>query len=129
MRYCLDPWAVVAALQGEEPARTRVDEALARGSIMSWINAGEVFNTMYRREGPDRADAIVSSLRLGLTLDDASPARVMEAASIKARYPMSYADAFLCATALAHEATILTGDDEILNASGEWRAEDIRVGS
>lgn len=96
---------------------------------MSWINAGEVFYTMYRREGPDKADAVIGSLRLGLALDVATPERVMEAASIKARYPMSYADAFLCATALAHDATILTGDDEILNASGEWRAEDIRVES
>lgn len=96
---------------------------------MSWINAGEVFYALYRREGPDLAEAVIGSLRLSLMLDDASPARVMEAASIKARYPMSYADAFLCATAIAHDATILTGDEEILNASGEWRSEDVRVGS
>ncbi len=94
---------------------------------MSWINAGEVFYTMYRREGPDQADAVLSSLRLGLTLDEATQERVVAAASIKARYPMSYADAFLCATAIAHDATILTGDDEILNTAGEWRAEDIRI--
>jgi hypothetical protein len=41
---------------------------------------------------------------------------------------MSYADAFLCATALAHDATILTGDDEILRADGPWTAEDLRRG-
>ena len=40
---------------------------------------------------------------------------------------VSYAEAFLCATALAHDATILTGDDEILQADGPWRVEDIRT--
>jgi predicted nucleic acid-binding protein len=127
--FCLDSWAVLAWLRGEEPAAGRVDDALARGSIMSWINAGEVFYTMYRHEGPDRAGEVLDSLRLGLTLDDATPDRVVAAASIKARYPMSYADAFLCATALAYDATVLTGDDEILNAAGGWQMEDIRVES
>lgn len=37
---------------------------------------------------------------------------VSEAAKIKARHPLSYADAFAVATALRHDATIITGDPE-----------------
>lgn len=39
---------------------------------------------------------------------------VLEAARLKARYPMSYADAFAVATARAERAAIVTGDAEIL---------------
>lgn len=126
MTFCLDSWAVIAWLHGVEPATTRVDEALALGSLMSWINVGEVFYTMHRQAGAAHAEEIVDSLRLGLQLDDVTPERVLAAASIKARNTMSYADAFLCATALAHDATILTGDDELLGADGPWRVENIR---
>lgn len=127
MNVCLDSWAVIAWLDGDEPAATRVEEAIGAEAVMSWVNVGEVFYVTQRRHGPERAEGVLDSLRHGLKLDEATPERVVEAASIKARYPMSYADAFLCATAIAHDATILTGDDEILNASGDWRVEDIRV--
>ena len=96
---------------------------------MSWVNAGEVYYRMHRSHGPAHADRTLDTLRHSLRLDNADPDRVVHAASIKAVHRMSYADAFACATAIAHGATILTGDDEILRASGEWRAEDIRVES
>lgn len=95
---------------------------------MSWVNAGEVFYRMYREHGPAHADRILDRLRHSIHLDEAVPDRVVQAASIKAVHRMSYADAFACATALAHDATILTGDDEILRADGPWRAEDLRTG-
>jgi ribonuclease VapC len=37
---------------------------------------------------------------------------VIEAAKIKARHPLSYADAFAVATALRHDAAIIAGDPE-----------------
>jgi ribonuclease VapC len=37
---------------------------------------------------------------------------VIEAAHIKARYPLSYADAFAVAAALRNNAAIITGDSE-----------------
>jgi predicted nucleic acid-binding protein len=125
---CLDSWAVIAWLRGEEPAAQRVAEAIESRAIMSWVNVGEVYYVMVRRQGPDHARRVTNNLRLRLSLDEVTPARVIEAASIKARNAMSYADAFLCATAVAHDATILTGDDEILRADGPWTAEDIRTG-
>jgi predicted nucleic acid-binding protein len=128
LTFCLDSWAVIAWLRGEEPAAQRVAEAIEARAIMSWVNVGEVYYVTVRRHGPDHAQRVMNNLRLRLSLDEVTHARVIEAASIKARSAMSYADAFLCATAVAHDATILTGDDEILRADGPWTAEDIRAG-
>jgi predicted nucleic acid-binding protein len=115
---------VIAWLRGDEPAASRVDEAIADGSVMSWINAGEVYYLISRAAGEVSAEEILDSLRVKSRLDAATPQRVLEAARIKAAHAMAYADAFACATALAHDATLLTGDREILDAGGAWRVLD-----
>jgi predicted nucleic acid-binding protein len=94
--------------------------------VMSWINVGEVSYIVERRAGADRARRIVRELRRRLTLDVPSETRVLEAAHLKAGYPMAYADAFAVATAIAHGATLLTGDPEILAGDPAWPVEDLR---
>ena len=42
MSACLDAWAVLAWLDGEQPAADRVDALLSERSVMSWVNAVEV---------------------------------------------------------------------------------------
>jgi predicted nucleic acid-binding protein len=93
---------------------------------MSWINLGEVAHIVERMAGAERARHVVQQLRHQIALDLPSESRVLEAARIKARYAMAYADAFAVATALAHDAVILTGDPEILEAGGPWRTDDLR---
>ena len=61
-----------------------------------------------RMAGAVRARHIVQQLRHQIALDLRSESRVLAAARIKASYPMAYADAFAVATALAHDAVILT---------------------
>lgn len=126
MRFCLDSWAVIRWLDDSEPASSRVDELLEGKPLMSWINLGEIYYVLHRKEGPGAAAGTISDLRSVLTLDLPSERRVIEAASIKAVHTMSYADAFAVATALAHGATLLTGDPEILNAGEGWPVEDVR---
>jgi len=41
-------------------------------------------------------------------------------------HKMALGDAFCVATALAHNAKILTGDPEIINAKGNWKVQDLR---
>jgi predicted nucleic acid-binding protein len=94
---------------------------------MSWINVGEVAYIIERMSTAERARDVVRQLRHRIALDLPSGSRVLEAARIKARYPMAYADAFAVATALAHEAVILTGDPEILEAGGPWLTDDLRT--
>jgi ribonuclease VapC len=93
---------------------------------MSWINLGEVAYTVHRRAGAAVARRHVGELRGSLTLDLPTSTRVLEAAAIKAEHAVSYADAFAVATALAHDAVLLTGDAEILEGDPAWQTEDLR---
>ena len=122
----LDSWAILRWLDGDEPAAARVEAAIPSRPVMSWINLGEVAYIVERRAGVDRARRVVRELRPRLTLDLPSEARVLEAAHLKAGYAMAYADAFAVATAIAHGATLLTGDPEILNGDPTWPVEDLR---
>lgn len=127
MTYCLDSWAVLAWFFEEEPAATRVQDVfVSERPIMSWINLGEVFYKVHRRGSEKEARAIVRRLRPSLTLDLPTETRVIEAATIKADHSIAYADAFAVATAVALEATLLTGDPEILGANPDWPVEDLR---
>ena len=93
---------------------------------MSWINLGEVSYIIERRAGIDRACRTVRELRRRLTLDLPTDARVLEAAHLKAGFAMAFADAFAVATAIAHDATLLTGDPEILDGDPAWPVVDLR---
>ena len=127
MRHCLDAWAVLEYLTGGRPAQARLTELFhAERPIMSWINLGEVAYIVERRAGRDRAAEVVARLRGALTLELATAERVLEAAAVKARHAVSYADAFAVATATANDAVLVTGDPELLGADGGWQVEDLR---
>jgi predicted nucleic acid-binding protein len=123
---CLDSWAVLRWLEGEEPAASRVQFAMQARPLMSWINLGEVAYVVERLAGEDRARHVVRELRRNVALELPTQARVLEAAHIKAGHSMAYADAFALATAIAHGATLLTGDPEILDGTTRWPTEDLR---
>ena len=93
---------------------------------MSWINLGEVAYVLERRLGAAAAREWIAQIRGSLTLDEPTPERVLEAASIKATHRVSYADAFAVATSQAYDAVLLTGDPEILGADAGWQLEDLR---
>jgi predicted nucleic acid-binding protein len=125
--FCLDSWAVLRFLEGGASAARRVRQVLRAGRpVMSWINLGEVYYTIHRIAGAAEADATLAQLRSLLTLDAATPERVLAAARIKAIHPLAYGDAFAVATAVAHGAVLLTGDPEILKRSVGCRVEDLR---
>lgn len=118
----------MAWLEGQEPARSRVEAVLDGGeALMSWINAGEVAYVLDRAAGEARARRVVAELRARATLELPSEPRILAAAAVKARHAMAFADAFACATALAHHSVLLTGDPEILEARGlGLSVEDLR---
>jgi predicted nucleic acid-binding protein len=126
----LDSWAVLRLLEDIEPAATRVQQLLDdEQPVMSWINLGEVHYVVARDQGFEEAEAVTRDLRPLLHLDLPNERRVLEAARIKADHPLAYADAFAAATALAHGATLLTGDPELLIAGAPWACEDLRGAS
>lgn len=128
MTVVLDSWAVLRLLEGTEPAASRIQAVLEGASqpVMSWINLGEVFYIVRRLHGHEAAESVVRDLRPQLDLDLPDATRVLEAATIKAGHSMAYAGAFAAATALAHQAPLLTGDPELLLPDAPWAHEDLR---
>ncbi len=80
---------------------------------MSGINIGEVGYIILRAKLTNNLDDFLSQfLSLPIRPVPVDFDLVIEAAKIKASYPLSYADAFAVATALRNDAAIITGDPE-----------------
>ncbi len=114
MTACLDAWAVLAWLDGEQPAYDEVEAVLAARPLMSWINALEVYYRLERDHGRPAADEVLRTLRTALELELPGQARMLETARIKAAIAIALGDCFAIATAAAHHVPLLTGDPDIL---------------
>lgn len=114
MNVCLDSWAILAWLDGEEPALSRVEDVLASRPVVSWVNLVEVYYRVERDHGRSAADETLASLRASLAPDLPGTARMIEAARLKAVASIALGDCFALATAAAHGLVLLTGDPEIL---------------
>lgn len=122
----LDAWAVLALLRDESPA-VRVEELiLAEGVLISSINLGEALYWTERRRGQRAAREQIDWLRPVLTVEDPDWPLVGAAAHLKAGGGLSYADAFCVATAQRHDATLYTGDPEILALDVPVEMVDLR---
>jgi predicted nucleic acid-binding protein len=127
MTVVLDSWAIIGFLEDVHPAAGQVEALLGHERpIVSWIDLGEVFYVLTRSAGEDAATSTVRDLRHVVTAQLPNESLVLAAARIKAAQPMAYADAFAAATALAHDATLWTGDPELLRPDSTWRWNDLR---
>lgn len=127
MSVCLDSWAVLAWLDGEEPAQSRIEELVADRPLISWVNLVEVYYRVARDHGSNAADETLGDLRSALSLDLPGTARMIEVARLKAWAPMALADCFAVTTAAARNLVLLTGDPEILELEDcPCRVEDLR---
>jgi predicted nucleic acid-binding protein len=116
LTVCLDSWAVIAWLLGHQPALDHVNASIPDRPVMSWLNLVEVAYRIERMQGRAAADETVAELRRQLDVELPGTTRMIEAARLKARYPMALADCFAVATAAATGATLWTGDPEIIGA-------------
>lgn len=127
MSVCLDSWAVLAWLDGEEPALSRVEQSLGDRPVVSWINLVEVYYRVTRDQGQQAADETLGDLRAVVAPDLPGTARMVEVARLKARAPIALGDCFAVATAAAHGLPLLTGDPEIIDLPDRPCAvEDLR---
>jgi predicted nucleic acid-binding protein len=116
--YVLDSFALLAYLQGEAGmprVRTVLEDAEARRSVayLSLINLGEVLYITEREQGLEQAQRALGAVEQSpLEIVAVERTTVLAAAHIKARFPVSYADAFAVVTAQDQGAVILTGAPE-----------------
>lgn len=131
--YVLDAWAVLAFLQGEEPAASRVREVIEgaqEGTIRlfaSIVNIGEVYYRTGKTHSQKEADSILKDLYLlPIEIISADDDIVLAAARLKMTHVLSYADAFAAVTAQKKDAMLLTGDPELLELKRIVKVEKLR---
>ena len=128
MNVVLDSWAVLRYLEDASPSAGAVAELLDQVKpLMSWINLGEVHSVLRRLRGEDAASEAVRDLRDVIDTRLPDERLVIDAARIKADHPMAYADAFAAALTVASDATLWTGDPELLVEGSSWRWRDLRI--
>src|SRR5437870_13549542 len=116
---------MLAYLDGE-PAAQLVRQVLRRARkkqvlvLFSLMNYGECLYVTECEQGlqqAQRAAGIIDHLAVRVVPADRS--HVFAAAHIKARYPVSYADAFSIALAKQMDARVMTGDPEFKSVETE----------
>jgi predicted nucleic acid-binding protein len=117
-KYVLDSFAILAYLAEEEGADV-VEDLLNRAEsggvnlYLNYVNLGEVYYITFREKDVNEAnETIVLVKRMPIEFVQVDERIALISGRIKATYSMSYADAFVAATAIVKEADIVTGDPE-----------------
>ena len=114
-RFVFDSYAILAMNRLEEDS-SYIHRLLTEPPHQRWmsvINVGEVYYQTLRAEGEDNALAAMESLwQQAVEFVDAGYELTMNAARIKAQFPLSYADCFAAALAQRMRARLVTGDPE-----------------
>ena len=131
-RIVIDAWALLAFLQGEEPAAAAVNELLgdaARNELelhASMISIGEAYYRVGRARGREAADHVLAILRvLPITIHRADDDAVLAAARWKTDHPISYVDAFAVSLSASLGAELVTGNPELWRLEGPVRIRRI----
>jgi predicted nucleic acid-binding protein len=128
-RYILDSYAMLAFFE-DEPGSDRVEGILrdlilrkSKGYI-SMINWGEIYYNTYRVQGEASAESIITQLgRYPIELVDADRTLTLEAARLKGKYKIAFADCFAAALADRLSAKVVTGDKEFKRLEKEIEIE------
>ena len=134
--YVLDAWAILALIQGEEPAASRVKHLLEEAFqeqvklFIPIINLGEVVYRIGKTRGEDAAYETLEEIeRLLLDVLPATEEAVWAAVAFKMHHPISYADAFAAAAAERLGAVLVTGDPELIELKGRIQIEALERSS
>jgi ribonuclease VapC len=116
--YVFDASALFAFLRNK-PGAVKVNELIKeaiRGRarvLMSAVNYGEVYGLIRREQGLDQALTAIHAISpLPIEITDATPTRALQAADVKSKHKLYYADSFAAALAIEHKATLVTSDSD-----------------
>ncbi len=116
--FVMDSYAMLAFFrneQGGEKVEQLLNEAAAdkHELFLTCINAGEIYYMSHRKDGAGKAELVWKALlQFPIQIIEADLEFSLSAAKIKAKYSISYADAFAAALTIKRKATLVTGDDE-----------------
>ena len=117
-RYVFDSYAMIAYFE-DEPGADRVAQILrqliqgkAKG-YMSAVNWGEVYYNTMREEGIAETERVILQLdKFPIQIVEVNRDFAYEAAKLKGKYRIAYADCFAVALSMKLKASLLTGDPE-----------------
>ncbi len=117
-KYVIDSYAMIAFFE-DEPGASVVASILKSlmdrkvKAFMSVINWGEIYYSALREQGIETAEMIITQFRrYPIELVDADQALTYEAAKLKGRNRIAYADCFAAALSQKLNAPLVTGDPE-----------------
>ena len=124
-KYVMDSFAMIAYFE-DEPGADKVAEILgglidqkAKG-FMSVVNWGEIYHCTMRVQGVEGAENVITQFnKYSIQLIEADQGLTYEAAKLKARYKIAYADCFAAALSLRLKAPVVTGDPEFKKLEDE----------
>jgi len=112
-------------MSGRQPAGDLVQKLLTKAEhgkirlLMSAINVGEVYYFLRKRHSEALAESWRESSRtLPATIEVPTDDDIWDAATLKSRFPIAYADAFAAALAQKHDCPLVTGDPEFRRIDG-----------
>ena len=117
-KIVLDSFALLSLLKDENSSEKVVEKINLAYSgtchlAMSLLNLGEVFYIMCREKSEEFAIRQEAEIfRLPIEFVETDWELIREAAMIKARYPIAFADCFAAALAFRINASLMTGDPE-----------------
>jgi uncharacterized protein len=116
----LDSYALLAYLKKEDKYEKIKGLLSSKDTVlfMNEINIGECFCILARERTMDNAEYFVHSVLPNLPIKKISNTfqDIIEAARIKAKQALSYADCFAIQTSLREDAPLITGDPEFKKA-------------
>ena len=117
-RYVLDSYAMIAYFEDEAGADrvARILRQLIQGKAkgyMSVVNWGEVYYNTMREEGVAEAEKVILQLdKFPIQMVEVNRDLAYEAAKLKGKYRIAYADCFAVALSVKLNASLVTGDPE-----------------
>ncbi len=116
----LDSYALLAYLKKEDKYERIKGLLSSKDTVlfMNEINLGECFYILARERTIDKAEYFIHSVLPNLPIKKVSNTfqDIIEAAKIKAKHPLSYADCFVIQTSIRENAPLITGDPEFKKA-------------
>jgi ribonuclease VapC len=116
--YVLDSSALMTFFE-DRPGADKVEELLAKAAeakhplLMSVVNWGEVYYSVWRARGQKAADAkLLEIAQLPIEIVGVDMELGKLAASLKAEHNLPYADCFAAALAQASKAALVTSDKD-----------------
>ena len=130
--FVLDSYALIAFFE-DESGSEKVERILKQAEnskanlLMSIINWGEVYYSIYRTKGEEKAEeALLIIEQLPIKIIEADINLMYHTARLKANHPIALGDCMAAALAINQNCPVITGDKEFKKLGNKVKVEWIK---